>query len=364
MQKNVQYTLCLSILQIAFLLNTATGQSTNPASSQQEAPVVTPVLTTLLPGLGSLLKETKDQTTRHLPDAKKPLFNPIFTLVAKIQEKPIRVHNAYIGNTYWRDVSTGVYEEKMSKIIFTETAKDLSVKYNKVSPLFDALLLSNAFMRFSNVMGFAGFDKWFYTDRPQILDENLNPLAPAQYFPHFVNRVEQLKELLAAHTTKETNLILALIATAASSQLKSCKWYFLPELLKSLSKKISKVASLKYNKREHAIILNEIKDFIKETESANRFIIFNISLLAPKSENVSLIKKLRGHKKASIGIGSGFGTATFITLLIGSILAENSRTWSEFGLALTPGALLAAIGSITYGIHAATKPKVVIQPTE
>jgi hypothetical protein len=328
-------------------------------------PVATSVLTTVFPGLGFALKETRDEATHSVPEDKKHLFNPIFTHVAEIMEKPIRVHSRFLGS-YIRDISTNVFEEQVTKTIFKETAKKLSISYKKVTPLLEKLLLVNAYMRFPVRVMFGNMRPWLYTNRPQILDDQLNPIAPSMYFPHFITRAQRLKDILAPYANKETTLILSLISTATQSQLASCQWYFIPELLNSLHKKVTKMPLLKRNKIDAITILKDIRGFKKEAEDANKFIILHSDLLAPKSEKITLIKKLSRHKKTQKAIFDGFmsagGTTLMLTGLLGTIAREKALPIGIVGLALT--ALIGAIGGTTYGMHSATKPKVVIQPTQ
>jgi len=349
----------IALLQVPALL-AATGVTFETTIPKVDPLAATPLLTQFFPGLGYLLKETRDSATKYLPENKKSLFNPIFTHVAQVIEKPIRVHPRFMGNNV-RDVSANVFEEKVSKTIFKETAKDLGIAYKKVSLLQDKLLLANALMRFPVRVLFGDIRHWLYANRPQVLDENLNQIAPTTYFPYFVTRVETLKESLAPYTNSEITLLLSLISAAAQSQIKSCRWYFLPELLKKLHKKIATLSSLKTNKREKSVILNDIKDLKITSDRANKFIIIHADLLIPACEKITLLKKLTRHKKASMGIASGF-LATGAAALVALAISLHTSGFSQasggiFGLNLA----LAAIGGTVYGIHAATKPKVSIQ---
>jgi hypothetical protein len=355
MKNNVTKTIILiALLQVPALF-TATGATFETKIPTVDPLAATPVLTHFFPGLGYLLKETRDSATKYLPENKKALFNPIFSHVAQVREKRIRVDKRFLGNNV-RDISANVFEEKAIRTIFKETAKDLGIAYKKVSLLQDKLLLANALMRFPQKVLFEDIKHWLYANRPQVLDENLNQIEPTTYFPYFVTRVETLKQSLAPYTNSEITLLLSLISAAAQSQIKSCQWYYLPELLKKLHKKVGTLSSLKTNKREQSVILNDIKDLKTKSDRANKFIIIHTDLLIPACEKIPLLKKLTKHKKASRDIAKGFLT-TGAAALVALITFLDRSPWI-LGLNI----VLAAIGGTVYGVHAATKPKVNIQP--
>jgi|GEM_PF-4885921 len=357
MKKNATKNIVLiALLQVPTLL-TAAGVTFETTIPKNDPLKVTPVLTQLFPGLGYLLKETRDNATKYLPENKNFLFNPIFTHVAQVVEKPIRVAQRYLYRTI--DISTGVLEEKVINTIFKETAKDLGIDQKKVEPLRKQLLNANSILRLTGNSYFAGFSKWFDTNRPAILDNNLNQIAPTQYFPYFVTRTQKLKESLAPYTNSEVTLLLSLISAATQSQIKSCQWYFIPELVGKLHKKVNRLPSLKMNKREKAIILNDINDFKKEAAGAHRFILIHLDLLAPACESMPLVKKLSKHKKTSLYLAFGLLFPGMLTTFAATMCASENALPVFIGFA----ALWSIIFGTTYGIHAATKPKVSIQQT-
>ncbi|MEI7580328.1 MAG: hypothetical protein WCJ17_00870, partial [bacterium] len=87
----------IALLQAPALL-AATGVTFETTIPKTDPLAATPLLTQFFPGLGYLLKETRDIANKYLPENKKSLFNPIFTHVAQVIEKPIRVHHRFIAN--------------------------------------------------------------------------------------------------------------------------------------------------------------------------------------------------------------------------------------------------------------------------